>query len=290
MTFLNLVYKTLCSLIFLISLTLSKSVYAQDIQPITIGKFSDINKYIEDFKEGDLVIFDIDGVILTPTDTILKSKYRETRHKFLDNLKQELGEKQFKDLYGKMVIQFGAEFVENDFPKFFYGIKSKQAKVIALTLMGPNNPYIDQEKDRVHYLTKMGINFDNLYRRKNIVIEHPSKRPQPLFDSGVIFSRGYDKGKVLIKFLEDIEFKPKRIIFIDDRKDHAQTVAQALCSNNISGYSFHYNHNKKAKKIDKCVVNKQFEWLKSQHIWLSDRQALILCKEKKYYKYYESPN
>lgn len=253
--------------------------YAKQLNYKTISNLPQIKDYIGNFNKKDLVVFDIDGVIITPTDKILKSSNREIRHSYFNKLEQELGKEQFLNLFEKIVIQLNAEFVEEKFPEFFYHIKSYGSKVIALTLMGPNNPYIDQEKDRVHLLRKMGIIFDDIYKNSNIVLENNKDRPQPLAISGILFSRGYNKGKVLSKLLNNIAFKPNRIIFIDDKIEHAQSFNANFQQSNIKVFSFLYNPVQMNQEINQCVVDKQFDWAKRHSIWLSDRQAYILCNE-----------
>lgn len=69
----------------------------------------------------------------------MKSSNREKRHEYFNNLEKKLGKEQFHILFEKIIIQLNAEFVEEQLPEFFYHIKSHVSKIIALTLMGPNN-------------------------------------------------------------------------------------------------------------------------------------------------------
>jgi hypothetical protein len=255
--------------------------YAQQPSYVVINNLSHIQNYIGSFKKGDLVVFDIDGVIITPSDKLLKSCNRKIRRKHFDKLKHDLGEEKFRVLFAKVVTQLNAEFVEDRFPEIFYYIKSQGSKVIALTLMGPNNPYVDQEEDRVRYLRKMGIIFDSIYQNSNIILDINTDKPQPLFKFGIIFTRGYNKGEVLLKLLNNISFKPNRLIFIDNKINNVENFNASFRKSNMEVFSFFYNPSEIEEDINKCIIEKQLDWAKKYSIWLSDRQAYILCQEKK---------
>lgn len=244
---------------------------------IEINTIKQLEKYTTNFTEKDLVVFDIDKVILAPQDLILRDTARATRRKFFEGIKKKDPNK-LKLLLSVVNMQANGELVEPEILKIIYNLQRKKVKVIAITLMGPNSVLEDQESNRYKLLKGMGIELSNLFKSDTIKIDN-SKREQPRHIGGVIFSRGYDKGLVLENFLQQIKFSPRKIAFIDDHREHVINVDQHMQKRNINFYGLWYRPSllPNDPPINQCIVANQFKWLEKKLIWLSDKQASILC-------------
>src|SRR4051812_39411252 len=45
-----------------------------------------------------------------------------------------------------------------------------------------------------------------------------------LYRQGILFTSGTPKGEALIKFLDTVGYHPKRVVFINDKKNHLQDM------------------------------------------------------------------
>lgn len=236
------------------------------------------NKF-KDLKGDELIIFDIDNVILVPRDLVLRPKARKIRHNYFNELKRKFPDKY--ELYSSAIgYQITGELVEPEILDILCTLKKKKIKFIALTSMGPIGYFENPEVERQKLLEKMGIKFSQFPNVTTLIINNNDHRPQPICKSGIIFTRGYDKGLVLKEFLKQAKLVPSKIFFIDDMEKNLTSVKSLLDADNIISEGIHYQ----AKvldldpKIDYCIIKKQFDWFEKHFIWLSDRQAELLCK------------
>lgn len=61
-----------------------------------------------------------------------------------------------------------------------------------------------------------------------------------LFEKGILFTAGQNKGTGLTKMLGHLDVKPKRIVFIDDSRKHVEHVAEACDKLGIKFIGYHY--------------------------------------------------
>ncbi|WP_341761455.1 DUF2608 domain-containing protein [Candidatus Tisiphia endosymbiont of Thecophora atra] len=224
-----------------------------------------------------LIVFDIDGVILCPKDSYLSHNNREVRHKFLDDIEKSQGLAQRKNIYALIAAQMEYKLIEPSLMKHFWFLKFNGYNVIALTSMGPNNPYFDQEQDRVDMLKDKGLLFDKRYHGQ-IKIDK-QKRPQPKAIEGVIFARGYEKGLVLKAYLDQQHTAYSKIVVIDDKPQNLDSIEKHLKNQIGKIVLVEYSYDKFVEqKFTNNISTLQQNFLKTQSIWLSDKQASVLLQ------------
>lgn len=79
--------------------------------------------------------------------------------------------------------------------------------------------------------------------------EVPSATPT-LYTEGVLFTGEYNKkGEIFVRFLSMIGKKPKKIVFVDDKKGHVDDVGAALEAEGIEYIGVHYRAIEHAEKV-----------------------------------------
>lgn len=99
-------------------------------------------------------------------------------------------------------------------------LQVKNIPVIALT--NRSKPILDKT---IEQLTSIGIDFTKtaLYKDDlNVCLNYVGK-----YSNGIIFCGSNDKGKTLFKFFDSINYKPKKIIFIDDKLKYVESVEKS---------------------------------------------------------------
>ncbi|KKK55230.1 hypothetical protein LCGC14_3076640, partial [marine sediment metagenome] len=89
-------------------------------------------------------------------------------------------------------------------------------------------------------LSKTAPKKENLYFKNGV-----------LYKKGILFAKGIEKGRVLDQFLKKINFKPKSVIFIDDKLKYLDEVEKFCKKLKIKFLGLRYGY------LDKKVNNLQ---------------------------------
>ncbi len=104
----------------------------------------------------------------------------------------------------------------------------------------------------------------------------PSDTPT-LYIEGVLFTGEYNKkGEIFVRFLSMINKKPKKVLFIDDKRSHVEDVKRALTNENIDYIGVHYTANNHVEK----VYSRELAELQRKYFntILSNEAALLLMQ------------
>jgi hypothetical protein len=198
------------------------------------------------FNKEDLIVFDIDEVAITAFDAYHAahaSKNTPSHRKLLDQ--PQLNIDRFF-LYMFLSKTWG--LMDKRFPGLVRNLQVQGIKCIANTTFNPTvNAFykIDTASMRLHILREFGIDFSQSFPYLpiwdfNNLEPHHSGENKPLYKDGIIFSADTPKLVTLDALLERLPFKPKRIVYIDDKLENAQRIYEGLTSIDIECYSFVY--------------------------------------------------
>ncbi len=235
---------------------------------------------------GTLIVFDIDEVLITSKDTI----FHPAAEAFLFELiKQEkaaaVTDRENRILDEKLALSIvGTERVllDKDLPQFLRQLKEKGVKALALTSFptGPFGKIGKLENFRADQLKSFGIDFSSFFglERQEFISAAKEGIPPPLYDEGILYSRGYVKGDILLAFLDSLGWKPDKVIFIDDMAANLEGVKQALASRGIpfQGYHLQTAHTQFSESKKKAMEF-QFRYLIEQNVWLSEEAAMQMA-------------
>lgn len=227
--------------------------------------------------DGDaLVVFDVDYTLIVPSDLILAPCGEVRFQEFMKQLRslQEEGE----ILGSKILLESQVSLIDKKILNILSMLKQKNIKTIALTAMpiGKFGLIQNAEEWRVKQLDSLGINFAWSFPSIDSISlsGFEEKKSQPVFKHGVLASTKYPKGQVLVEFLKQIQWKPSRIIFVDDRMEYIESVEKELSREQIPVVSFHYTSaTDQSFQLDKKVAEFQLDYLMQNGKWLSDEEA-----------------
>jgi hypothetical protein len=89
-------------------------------------------------------------------------------------------------------------------------------------------------------LQRMDIDFS-----RSALHDHPvdlTMRDTAHHRHGIIFSGQNDKGELLVKFFQTIDYHPKKVIFIDDKLKYVEQVQRAMAAAEIPFIGIRYSH------------------------------------------------
>lgn len=241
-----------------------------------------------------LVIFDIDQVLITPSDEIFVLSDTDEAKKFLtetyNDLFARLSKPDVDDLQSTLMLNKPWRLVTPDTAKVFNEIKNKGYKVLGLTASGSGafGKIRSMEEWRVSELNKVGINFDEKFINAKSgsldqyipeVSKYYAKHKHvcfPAASNGIIFTCLIPKGEVLDAYLQFANIKPSKIIFIDDRLSNLEAVSEYCKKHNVQYLGYEYTAVKeqaKNLKLNKRRAKFQYKILELTKVWLNDAQA-----------------
>ena len=137
-------------------------------------------------------------------------------------------------LYIKIQNTIWLDPVQKETVKMIHFLQESGIAVIALTARAFG--IIDRTLEQLTYLD---INFSHSslsaetidFKLKNVA--H--------YCNGIVFCGQNDKGKLLIKFFELINYHPRKVIFVDDKMKYVQQVSDAMAECNIPYIGIRYS-------------------------------------------------
>ena len=187
---------------------------------IRVSSFIPVREAIEHADSNTLVIFDVDHVLIMPTDeyTLNRHPYRQELWQAIEN---RISKEEWKELYGITASKAKWRLVDPDIVRIFTELKVKKIPTMALSSIytGKFGVIESIEDWRVKQLHDLGLDFTTL---TPIKIDLHAKEIEendgiPVLKSGVMLTAQVDKGKMLEHVLLQTHYRPKTIIFVDDQ-------------------------------------------------------------------------
>lgn len=232
--------------------------------------------------ENCLVMFDVDETLIVPSDPLLWSSAREIfkkiKEKTLDNpdiVSPATHQKGF--FSGQIMSRLDYQLVDAKVLEIITDLQKRQIKTIAFTKMmtGPLGIIPSMQDWRIKQLLERGFNFSQAFPdiKLHIIPELPSSGKSALYTHGILFANDQHKGPVLVAFLEQIGWTPKKVIFVDDRLDYLETVEASLKDTGIEFLGYHYTATHKHPPIDEELATLQLMHLAVHGLWLNHHEA-----------------
>lgn len=256
------------------------AIFSPGIHHITGIK--EIVPLLRTLDERDLVAWDVDQVILTGKDLIHRPAVNQIGPKIFKETVEKYGLEKALLLRSRVLLETRWELVDEKIPAVIHDLQNNKVRTIALTAVRTNSlgQITDPMQWRVDSLRELGVNF---------------KWPTPLdkqvwedntgYLDGVVGTGGQRKGTVLLRFLDKAKFKPRTVVFIDDKLDNVENVQEAckrIGIENFYGFQFEAEAFAKDPVPDPCMLRFQLEEAAQGRVWPSDQEALDKIKSGKY--------
>jgi hypothetical protein len=164
-------------------------------------------------------------------------------------------------------------------PKIVDSLHGKKGKAVVATALSPKpiESVTDPTMWRVRTLENFGYDFKSFWGElPNRCFEEFDCEYRPAYSSGVICCGDIPKGKCLAAFMKYAGVNPKKIIFIDDKRENLEDVRDMSQSMGMKFVGIEYfEANKIISKIpfSEKRIAYQLRTLKEKKIWISDAEA-----------------
>ncbi len=264
-------------LILVLFISLYTAVSLAEITETT--DFSVFEAQLAKIDQNSLVILDIDEVIIQTTDAILKPQHKPQFVKWEQELLQRASEEDLVYLRSIIFQEQNIALVHDRILDTLKNLKIRGINTIAITWIptGQRGKIAKFEDWGLERLQKFNIDFRNFNNLKDhIFLDVPAKKGVPMTKNGVTFTAQADKGALLDAVLNYNNLRPNKVVFIDDKLSHLESVESVCKNHNIPFIGIHYTAVIKSDKwqFNEKLAHLQFKVLEKDHKWLSDQQAL----------------
>lgn len=252
-----------------------------------IESFKQIESTLESLDSNALVVIDVDEVMLTDQDLILKPMGDPLKfqifNEYYSSTKNKREEEEVSKILSLSLLLSQKTLLEEDLPQMITSLQKRKIKVIALTSCPTTSFGVIEnlERWRLNHMREFGIHLERSFPCLNRFLIGglaSSNIPMPIFNRGVLFTEGFSKAEVLAAFLRKVEVKPSRIVFIDDLSRNLQQMDAKLAKMKIPHSGFHYQGQQTQLPPDERIARYQFEYLFKHKKWLSDEEANLILE------------
>jgi hypothetical protein len=241
---------------------------------IEVTSFAEVKNFINTIDlKNTWVFFDVHGVLMDPSDQILKSQNKKVFYHLLDSYSK--GNEKIKSTLHSIVLRDQkVSLIDITSLELIDILKKRKIQTFGLTA-GVTGKYevIESGEDlRRDNLKSIGIEFSNNfisqeYIFKNLICKRNGWHPS--FKHGIIFTCKFPKGEILEEFLRVTNSHLNSIIFIDNKLENLKSVEELCIRSNIKFYGILYKHSGAQTKLDLSQVLMQFETLMQKKQWIN---------------------
>lgn len=220
----------------------------------SLQKIEELLPYTVGANEQTLVVFDIDYTLTMPSEPAFHmAGFKQYKSSIKEWIKPLTDEEKFwlapyTIIYGHSIL------IEKETPDLIKALQKNGIKSMALTACPSGNLQSigNIAEWRSRQLKAMGIDFEMSFPTITSLVMSSFKEQfgsYPGFYKGILYSNSSPfikisglatKGDVLRQFLEQIQWKPQRIIFIDDDLQNLDSVALTMQEWGIAYTGLHY--------------------------------------------------
>jgi hypothetical protein len=248
--------------------------FASDLQTNSLTEVKSLlDKEVD---QETLVIFDVDDVLIAPTDEFAIAD--PIRKKLSKELKQKYDREKYQTLLSDFFIKRTVRLVNPGIIDLLRNLKIQNIPTTALTgwWTGKFGNILAMEELRFKGLNDVNISFVGMSPFKK-QMQFPALKTKvgvPIVKNGIILTALADKGDALLAVLDKEKFHFKKIIFIDDDLAQVETVKKACQKIGVNIIGIHYTEAKliPLPKLNEEMEKLRFEILEKEHIWLSDQE------------------
>ncbi len=247
----------------------------------TMEHIEQLNNILDKATSKTLVIFDVDEVIVYPTNLIQLQPASPFWEAKMADIEKRLGKDKRDLLHSIMLLQSRWELIDATLPQIINTLQSRNIQVLALTSfrtgkMGKIQSIEDWRRQQLknHNIDfKITAGISKSYFEIN-GLENSDGTKKPVYKDGIIYTDLQSKSVVLNAFLAHNHLNPNEIIFIDDRISNVEDLESFCNKININFIGIHDNRLlTKHPHFDPNLGQFQFFYLENHHVWLNDREA-----------------
>lgn len=236
-----------------------------------------IDAILPEIGEQTLVLFDLDETLIETPIMLGGKAWRRYARALLE---RTYPEEKATELHDKLTYLFAKYMpfipIEENAADCLKRIEEKGAFAFGYTARGKEHwydmPAADGEELGLMHTGQAGFTFKQ--RFDDPLFSHRS------YARGIFFAYPLeDKGELLLELFALTDFRPLKLVFIDDKISNARAVDSAAQKLGIPALCFHYRHIDLYRPFDPLVAHIQLEKFLADGSVISDKEAAALKGE-----------
>lgn len=260
----------------LTTLVISLALFTFSIECVVI-QTDDIQVIKKEVSTDTLVLLNIAEVLMDTETSLGTQAWRKYIRKRLDTkTHDELSLYVFKNVPPKVP--------DPSTPSLIKEMQEQGVPVFAFTSRGRHEWYSTQVPDidmmTEKLLNTMHIDFSKTQLPKEL--EGIEQHFAEYFHEGIFYTtNNLDKGELLTRIFEKMNYKPKKIVFVDDKEESLRNVEEEMDRWGIEFVGFAYNRTgKQHAAFDPRIAHIQLETLLDKAMIINDQEASEILEEK----------
>ncbi len=250
---------------------------------ITTDKMVVIEDVLKGADTETLVIFDVDDVIIMPTEEFLfKIPLRKELRK---KIAKKYSKNEQKYIFSNFFEKRNVELVDPQILEVLIDLKLRNIPTVALTgwWTGEFGRIVRMEELRFRGLNQIGLTFIDIspFKEEMCFPKFETENGVPMIKQGIILTALSDKGTILKEAIYQNNLSFKEVIFIDDDLEYLISVSKVCDELGIDFRGIHYTkaNTRSVPTLDTNRESLRFEILEKEHIWLLDQDLEIRFQE-----------
>lgn len=255
---------------------------------ITISSFKSLEKFLPEIDKSTLVIFDIDDVIITASDTVFSPRgeisgikdiclKQISKYIPIEYNKNSL----FVELFTLYLQKSKRQIIDNYFMEFLDKLKKLSVSYIRLTGLEVGKYGVINSMEDWRYKDFRSLSIDLSCRAfesyESTYLQSNLDRVRPLYTDNIIYTDRGDKGMVLQNWLNHFKFKPSKILVIDDLLSNHISISNSCKKYGIEYKGIVYTGAQLLPvKISKTEALKQITILIEKKEWVCDEEIKLI--------------
>jgi hypothetical protein len=248
----------------------------------TIELFEEIENALKDLDSNALVVFDVDETLIISLDRIRRKNselfIQQLNNTYFSTIQDD---KHKEYLHSIQLLMSEQKLIEPKIQELIKNLQEKNIRVIALTNIstGSYHAINSMEDWRYRQLYDLGIDL-SIHNPEILTFNQLPKgrSAHPIFYKGILATaRSCQKGKTLTELLNQLNWKPSKIVFFEDCKSHAQSVYDCMLKLGIPCEVYHYLATQSnVEPINIEIAQFQYDYLLKNQIWINEETAAFL--------------
>ena len=203
------------------------------------AEIREIKSMKEVLKEVDaqtLLVFDLDNTLMEPIQSLGSDQwyyYIIKKYKEVDKLSDQEAYDQADKVWNQTQWLIQVKAVESFTPELIEKLQKKKIKMMGLTART-----YDISDITLKQLSSIGINLGHSVSSQDMSFKLVDTA---YYKNGIVFQGEHNsKGDVFVEFLKRLNLKPKKVVFVDDKQKHVNSMEKALGEAKIKYIGFRY--------------------------------------------------
>jgi len=236
-----------------------------------IVKIENINDILSEIEPETLVLFDMDDTLTDSSISLGSGKWRDYLRETFPSLHDRLTH--------HVANTVSVTPIEENTPALVQGLQKQNIAVFVLTARGQEYWY-STPISNIDVLTNKQLKSAGFDFSLTVLPSAFAFLSSPHFKAGIIYSHPHKKGPFLKKLLKGLNYTPKKIVFIDDKKFQVESIEEAFKDSTIETVSFWYTHaDQKHSSFNPAIAALQLKSLLCDKKILSDAEASLCSLE-----------